>query len=247
MLSFLIAFLGTSEPAQQLPKWAQPEVRRAWADKVPLSEYRRKLQRMRFEVDVIDEKAVRVLYDDAFRSWRTARSNANAFRVLSLFAYFPLLATAPFKQAEVSAIESCIQWPGDYENIEYAFVATCAYEENTTGKLDLELLTLFKKRAFSDPLLAPLSYRLPDSHFGLLPAHKDSVPTIERLAKQFPLRDEYWTALLMAANWNLWMRSGQKDAYRSEAIAYAKAVLAHAQSGKASKQTAELLLKELGG
>jgi hypothetical protein len=246
MLSSLLVVVMQAQLPQSIPRWAQADVRSSWAEKVPISNERKSLQKMRFEVDVIDEKEVRALYDDAFKAWRARRSNETSFRLLSLFAYFPNLTSSRFSRVELSAIEACLKFPGESTSIEYAFVATCAYLENSTGKLDLDLLVLFKARAADDPLLAPLSYRLPDSHIGLLPAHKDSVPTIEKFAKRFPLRDEYWTALLMAANWNLWMRSGQGDAYRPTAIKYAKAVLAHPQSGKDSKKTAEMLLKEMG-
>lgn len=247
MLSILVAIAVFYPAPQQLPKWAQPEVRRAWADKVPMSEFRRSLQRLRFEVDVIDEKAVRKLYDDAFKGWRSGRSSATAFPLLSLFAYFPVLSSSRFSQAELAALDACIEFVGDSSNIEYAFVAACAYAQDRRGKLDLPLYELFLKRAAGDPQLAPLSYYLLSHHSNVTEQRKLSVDLIKGIAAKYPLRDEYWSALLMAANWNIWSSAGKQESYRAEAVKYAKAVLSHPQSGKDSKRTAEMLLKEMGG
>jgi hypothetical protein len=247
MLSSLLVVVLQAQLPQSLPRWAQTDVRSTWADKVPMSAYRKDLQKLRFEADVVDEKKVRKLYDTAFQHWKSSRTKDSAFELLSLFAYFPMLSSAPFSGVEQRLLDSCLKFAGDYSNIEYAFVASCAYVQDRRGKLDLGLYELLLKRASEDPQLGPLSYYLLSHHADVTQQRKDAILLTERLAKRFPLRDEYWSALLMAANWNVWSSSGKPEAFRQAAVKHAKAVLAHAQSGKDSKGTAEMLLKEMGG
>jgi hypothetical protein len=247
MILALVILSLPCEVAQPLPKWATVEVRSAWAKSVTLSDYRKAVQKLKFESDVVDVMAVRKLYDEAFRNWREYKSTKAAFELLCLAAYFPTTSSTPFTTQEMNDIMRCLYAAGDYSNIEYAFVAACAFLEDHRGKLDLELLAIFRERAGSDPLLAALSYNLPGSYMGYLPAHSQCVETIQAFSTKFPLRDEYWLALLMKASISLWNRTDHLEEHRVATLKYAGAVLAHPQSDRLSKQSAESIIKRVSG
>ncbi len=208
-----------------------------------MSDYRRNLQQLKFESDVVNEKAVRKMYDEAFKNWRANKSNESAFKVLCLAAYFPPISFSSVTLAERNEVTRCFYLPGDYSNIEYAFVAACAFKEDHQPNMDPGMLDVFKQRAPNDPLLGALSYSLSDT----IPAMKDCIETIKRLSEKYPLRDEYWLAKLMKANWSLWSASGRGEENKAETIKIANAVLAHPQTGPLSRESARIILKMVNG
>lgn len=229
------------------PVWATPIIRKQWAEEIPLSSFRKNLQRIKFESDTVDNAAVRDLYTRAFDKWKSAATKDSAFELVCLAAYFRGTQALRLTADELKLLKECLNKGGDYSNVEFCLVAATAFTKFRFGKLDLDMLRELERRAPNDPLMADLSYEIPRAHMGLFPQLNKTVTTIKRISAKYPLRDEYFSALLMMIHVVLWARSGEGDTYRAEAIKYVKEVINHEQSVDVNKRTARGFLKMLEG